>query len=98
MPSIEITAKSVEDARTSGAARLGVEPDAVNVTVIEETKGLFGKSQVRVRVEAAEATPAPAAPATPVAKEAPAGRKKIERAPKAEAKPKAAEPTPEDTT
>ncbi|RYG37093.1 protein jag [bacterium] len=97
MPSIEITAKSVEDARTTGAARLGVEPGAVNVTVLEETKGLFGKSQVRARVESPDAVEAPATPAAPVAKEAPAGRKKVERAPKAEAKPKAAEPKPEDT-
>ncbi|CAN5729841.1 hypothetical protein BH11ARM2_BH11ARM2_31050 [soil metagenome] len=91
MPSIEITAKSVEEARNSGSSRLGVTPDAVNVTVLEETRGLFGKSQLRVRIETIDAPVAPAPKAAPVAEEAPAK-------PKRGAKAKTPEPKPEDTT
>lgn len=92
MPSIEITAKTVEDARNSGATRLGVAPDAVNVTVIEESKGLFGKTQVRAKVETIDAPAAPTPAAAPV-EEAPAPARK-----RGGAKAKAPDPKPEDTT
>jgi spoIIIJ-associated protein len=61
MASIELTAKTVDEARKQAAAKLGTSADQVKVTVLEETKGLFGKSQVRVRAEAADVV-APSAP------------------------------------
>ena len=60
MQSIEITAKSVADATQAAAAKLGVDASSLTVTVLEETKGLFGKTTVRVRAEVSE-SPAPAA-------------------------------------
>lgn len=51
MQSIEITGKSVEEATKAAAGKLGVSEDQLTVTVLEETKGLFGKSTVRVRAE-----------------------------------------------
>ena len=48
MQSIELTAKNVEEARKTAAEKLGVDPGDVQISVLEETKGLFGKSQVRV--------------------------------------------------
>ena len=70
MQVVEITAKSVQEATKSAAAKLGVSPDAITVSVLEETKGLFGKSSVKIRAElivAPVADPAPVAP--PVVKE-----------------------------
>src|SRR5947208_44086 len=51
MQTIEITGKSVDEAKKNAAAKLGVGEDALKVTVLEETKGLFGKSNVRIRAE-----------------------------------------------
>lgn len=51
MQSIEITGKSVAEATKSAAAKLGVAEDQLNVSVLEETKGLFGKSNVRIKAE-----------------------------------------------
>jgi len=84
MPSIEITAKTLEEAQRNAAAKLGVELDQVKVTVLEETKGLFGKSNLRVLAETIEAKPAKAAkkPAESKAK-----AEKPEAAPEPEAKP-----------
>ncbi len=65
MQSIELTAKSVEEARTTAAAKFGVSPGDVEVTVLEEIKGLFGKTNVRVRAESNVAAPAPAPAPTP---------------------------------
>lgn len=107
MQSIEITGKSVADATKAASAKLGVAEDQLTVTVIEETKGLFGKSNVRVKAEVkavVETAPKPAkasngkaAPVekAPVAeKEAPAAEKAPRRGkPKAEAK--SAEPAEE---
>lgn len=80
MQSIELTAKSVDEARKTAAEKLGVAPESVQVTVLEETKGLFGKSNVRVRAEAPQAS-APAPEPEPVAAAA-------EAAPAKEEKPK----------
>ena len=78
MQSVELSAKTLDEARKAAAAKLGVAADALKVTVLEETKGLFGKSTVRVRAEVeAPAAPAPvaAAPSVAPAEEAkPAGR------------------------
>lgn len=53
MPSIEISAKTLDEAKKNAAEKLGVDVKKLDVTVIEETKGLFGKSSVRIRAEAA---------------------------------------------
>jgi spoIIIJ-associated protein len=58
MQSIEVTGKSVDEAKKNAAAKLGVGEGELTVTVLEETKGLFGKSNVRIRAEVAPA-PAP---------------------------------------
>jgi spoIIIJ-associated protein len=84
MQSVELSAKTVDEARKAAAQKLGVAEDALNVTVLEETKGLFGKSTVRVRAEVvsapAAAAPAAAAPVAQPAAEKPArgrGRKPV---------------------
>jgi spoIIIJ-associated protein len=58
MQSIEITGKSVDEAKKNAAAKLGVAADALSVTILEETKGLFGKSSVRIKAEVGVAAPA----------------------------------------
>ncbi|MHB8636104.1 MAG: RNA-binding cell elongation regulator Jag/EloR [Fimbriimonadaceae bacterium] len=91
MASIEITAKSVADATAAAAEKLGLPASGLSVTVLEETKGLFGKSSVRIRAEAAETAPAPA-------KAAPAKARRSAKAAPVEppAKPEpASEPEPE---
>ncbi len=74
MQSIELTAKSADEARKTAAEKLGVSPDAVKITVLEETKGLFGKSNVRVKAEVVEV----AAAAAPTAKAPKAAKAAIE--------------------
>lgn len=59
MQSIETTGKSVEEATKTAASKLGVSAEELSVTVIEETKGLFGKSNVRIKAEVKAAAPAP---------------------------------------
>lgn len=76
----EITGKSLDEAKAAAAQQLGVSVDQLEVTVLEETKGLFGKTNVRIRATVVEA--APAKPAKPA------------RATKAKAKPEP-EPEPE---
>ena len=66
MQSIELTAKSVDEARATAAEKFGVSPEDVQVTVIEQTKGLFGKTNIRVRAETSIAA-APAPTPEPVA-------------------------------
>jgi spoIIIJ-associated protein len=51
MQSIEITDKSVQDAAEAAAARLGVPVESLKITVLEEQKGLFGRTQVRILAE-----------------------------------------------
>lgn len=73
MQSVELSAKTLDEARKAAAGKLGVSEDALTVTVLEETKGLFGKSTVRVRAEvtpvsAPAPAPAPAAPPAPAEK------------------------------
>ncbi len=63
MQSVEVTAKTLQDATKAAADKLGVTPDSVKVSVLEETKGLFGKSTVRVRAELVEAAPEAPEPA-----------------------------------
>src|SRR5687768_15684865 len=63
MQSIEVSGKSLNDAKMAAAKKLGVEAEALSVTVLEETKGLFGKGGVRIRAEVGSA--AVEAPAKP---------------------------------
>lgn len=49
---VETTAASLAEARKIAAEQLGVSEDALQVTVLEESKGLFGRGQVRIRAEA----------------------------------------------
>lgn len=77
MQSIDITAKSLDEAKSLAAEKLGVPADQLKLTVLEESKGLFGKTSLRVRAEVAPAAPAKA--------EKPArSRAKKETAPKPE--------------
>jgi len=68
MQSIELQAKSLEEAKQVASEKLGVSPDEVTLTVLEETKGLFGKSNYRVRAEVGSDEPAPAKPKGRVSK------------------------------
>jgi spoIIIJ-associated protein len=69
MQSVEVTAKSLDEAKKSAAERLGVAADQIEFAVLEETKGLFGKTTVRVKATALEpAAPPAAAPAPAAAK------------------------------
>jgi spoIIIJ-associated protein len=80
METIELTAPTLEDARRQAAAQFGIDPSDVQVTVLEEKKGLFGKAG-SVKVKAERTTPAPEAPAaeTPAPKKG-KGRAKAEPA------------------
>ena len=88
MQSIELTAKTAEEAKAVAADKLSVSPDQIEVTVLETVKGLFGKSQVRVRATVIAAA-APAAKPEPKAKSAkPKPEPKVEAEPKKQAAPK----------
>jgi spoIIIJ-associated protein len=80
MQSIELTVKNLDDAKTTAAEQLGVSPDQVTITVLDESKKLFGKVSYKVRAETS-------AGAAPVAEKAPAKA----TAPKAAAPVKAEE-------
>ncbi|HLK15726.1 MAG TPA: RNA-binding cell elongation regulator Jag/EloR [Fimbriimonadaceae bacterium] len=94
MASIEITAKSVAEATAAAATKLGVPESSVSVTVLEETKGLFGKSTVRVKAEVVEAKAKPAAAEKPKRPSKAAAKAEAEPEPEPEAapEPKEAEP------
>lgn len=51
MQTVETTGKSLKDATEAAARLLGASPDQIQVTVLEEHKGLFGKATVRIRAE-----------------------------------------------
>lgn len=86
MPSIELTVKNLDEAAATAAEQLGVSADQVKITVIEESKKLFGKVSYKVKAEAPDA-PAAAAPAAPAEekKKAPTKAKKAEAPPAEEA-------------
>jgi len=96
MQSIEVTAKNIDDARKNAATKLGVTADRLTLTILEESKGLFGKVSLRVRadVTAEEVVEAPEpeapvveeAPVVPAAKAPKAAAKVVEPAPAAEEK------------
>lgn len=56
MNTIETQGRTIEEATQAAATQLGVAANALQVTVLEESKGLFGKTQVRIRADVAEAT------------------------------------------
>jgi spoIIIJ-associated protein len=89
MQTIETTGKTVQEATKTAASKLAVEESQLKVTVLEETKGLFGKSTVRIRAEVktAAAKPEPKA-------EKPAKAEKAEKPVKAAAKAEAPAPAP----
>lgn len=99
METLELTSKSLEEARQAAAEQWGVASDRVDVQVIEEVKGLFGKASVKVQATLKPEAPAKgkkparsskaAEPEPPVeAQPEPApATKKAPRAEKAKAKP-----------
>ena len=78
MQSIELNVKSIEDAKVEAAERFGVSPEDITVTVLEESKKLFGKVSYKVKAETAKSAP--------VAEEANTEPKKVTKA-ESEAKP-----------
>lgn len=101
MQTIETTGKSVAEATKTAATKLGVAEDQLTVTVVEETKGLFGKSTVRIKAEvkaAPAAVPAPekATNGKPEPVEKPAKKSRAKPTKKEEEKVEEAvsEPTP----
>ena len=57
MSAIELSAKSLEEAKKSAAEKLGVSVDQVEVKVLEEVKGLFGKTSFRVSAHVIPSAP-----------------------------------------
>jgi spoIIIJ-associated protein len=49
MNTLEITAATIEQAVAEAAKKLGVTSADIDVTVLEETQGLFGKGKVRIK-------------------------------------------------
>ncbi len=104
MTTIELQAKSIDEAKQLAAEKLGVSESQVVLDVLEETKGLFGKSVVRVKASVGEEKAAPAKktrakaekPAPEPAEEEPAPKAKPAKAAKparaTKAAPKAEEP------
>jgi spoIIIJ-associated protein len=54
MQTIEVTGNSLDEAKEQAAKLLGAAAKSLKVTVLEETKGLFGKGTVRILAEAPE--------------------------------------------
>lgn len=72
MDTLEIVATSLDEARQQAATQLGIEPDAVVIKVLEETKGLFGRpGKLRVEASAGKAKAVKKAPAKKAKEEAP---------------------------
>lgn len=93
MQSIEITGKSLEEAKKAAATKLGVSAEELEVKVIEETKGLFGKSTIRISAQAKAAPESPKAKAT---KEKAAPKAEAKAEPVAEIQESFEAPTPEE--
>jgi spoIIIJ-associated protein len=84
MEVIEVSAPTLEAAKQSAAEKLGVSADTLAVTVLEESKGLFGKGSVRIRAEAGSSSDGGAAE---TAKPKRGRASKKEMAPEVEAQP-----------
>ncbi len=99
MDTIELVATSLDEAREKAASQLGVDASAVELEVLDETKGLFGKpGKLTVRASAKTAAPAKEKPAKKSAEPAaekparkPRGKEKAEV--EAEAAPAEEAPT-----
>lgn len=98
MQSIEVTAKTLDEATQQAAKQLGVSTDQLTVRVLEQSKGLFGRGSVRIKatvdlesaVDAPEPTPAP----VPEQSVEPAPEPVVKASkPKPEPKPKAEKPS-----
>lgn len=87
MQTVEVQAKTLDEAKKLAAEKLSVDEAQLGVTILEEVKGLFGKSNVRIKAEVVEAKPA-----KEKAARKPAASKKV--ATKAE--PEVVEEKPED--
>lgn len=94
MDTLELSASTLEDAAAQAAAEWGVDPKDIKLTVLEETKGLFGKpGKLKVRAEKAsapkgkaKAAKAAPAPATEVKEEEAAAPAPVEETPAKPAK------------
>jgi spoIIIJ-associated protein len=97
MEPVEISAKTMDEAIALAAAQLGVPTDSLEVTVLEQAKGLFGKGMVRIRATVG-ALPAkkPRKPRKSPAAAAHEATTEVEAA-AAEPEPAAEEPTIEAT-
>lgn len=62
MNSVEISGKSIEEATALAAEKLGVSASDIKVDVLDQSKGLFGKTTVKIRATAATAAVAVAEP------------------------------------
>lgn len=109
MQQVEVSGKTLDEARRTAAAKLGVSVDEIEATVLEESKGLFGKGQVRIRAvtgasgkAAEEAAPEQAQP-DQAQQEAPAAKRRgrakespAEDAPAPERPPSRRKPAPKE--
>ncbi|MBI5707571.1 MAG: Jag N-terminal domain-containing protein [Armatimonadetes bacterium] len=103
MATHEFTGKNVDEATKAAAEALGVDAKKLKVTVIEQTKGLFGKGSVKISVEAPESkakkpaktAPSEEAPAAEApAKEKKGGKKAAKAEPEAKVEEAPAKPEP----
>ncbi len=101
MESIELTAKSLDEGRKQAAEKLGVAPDRVELKVLEEGKGLFGRPSLKLSATVLASSTPPAAPASaaPASAASGDGSEEVATKPKtARARTKkAADPAPEET-
>lgn len=88
MQTIEVTGKTLAEATELAASKLGKTEKEIKVTVLEESKGLFGKTTVRVQAEVLEAKAKTSGKAVAEEK-APVAE--VEKAPKKTTKKKVAE-------
>lgn len=92
METLELQVKSADEATKAAAAQLGVDPSQVEVTILDESPGLFGKKKLKVQVSVRgndDAKPAKAKAAKPEKAEK---AEKPARAPKAEKAAEEAKP------
>ncbi len=94
MNTLEITATSVEEAKAKAAKKFGVDSADIDIEVLEETAGLFGKSKVRVKATSTVEAAPTVVETEPDPEEEPAEEAQPEEEqavePEAEAKPKRA--------
>ena len=57
--SIEIQAATLDEAKSKAANQFGVSADQLDITVLEESKGLFGKGSIRISATIREQASAP---------------------------------------